>query len=189
LYKEVADLVNADPANRSDKTWKPWTQDNVKYNIRSSESKYKMAKAKLNATGAGDGDRVQLLNRVRKICPQYDDFHSVYMSDRRLSPPRVVQTTTSPGEPTEFIDDSEKDDRSGESEGDEGGDMGDMGVDDEASDEDDGGNDDVRELEGHHHVRVGEFDMAQFLAGNDGMKAVLALCLLSLPLSCLHPLL
>ncbi|KAG0358689.1 hypothetical protein BGX24_005928, partial [Mortierella sp. AD032] len=107
------------------------------------------------------------------ICPQYDDFHSVYMSNRRLNPPRMIQTTTIPGEPIEFSDDSEKDDRSGESEGDEGGDvdgdMGDMGVDGEESEDDDGGGDDVRELEGHHHVRVEGFDMAQLLAGNDGM--------------------
>ncbi|KAG0283222.1 hypothetical protein BGZ96_012404 [Linnemannia gamsii] len=164
LYKEVADLVNAEPANRADKTWKPWTLANVKYNIRSSESKYKKAKAMLNETGGGDDDRVQLLREVRKICPQYDDFHSVYMSNRRLNPPRMIQTTTIPGESIEFSDDSENDNGSSESEGHEGGEVGYMGVDGEESD---GGDDDVRELEGHHHVRVEGFDMAQLLAGYD----------------------
>ncbi|KAG0294778.1 hypothetical protein BGZ96_000444 [Linnemannia gamsii] len=134
LYQEAADLVNTESTNRTDKARKPWTAANAKYNIRSSESKYRMAKARLNETGTGDNDQKQLLKEVRKICPQ-------------LNPSCMIHTTTIPGEATESYDDNEKDEESGESEGDEGGGVGDMGVDGEVSDEDEGCGDDMRELE------------------------------------------
>lgn len=171
LREEIAAHINTKSEDRFKEGWKPWTAENVKYNKTASETRYRRARDLTETTGAGDDETTTLDDRIRRICPQFTRFHGAYLGSVRVNPPPMVQTTTIPGEPDPVFEFS-----------DESGDDSDRVESDESSVDQDDENQEIEDDdEGHEHVIVDGFDMAELLANHsaDGIliSTYLGLCL------------
>ena len=147
LHDEIAHYINRNTGDKGKDNWKPWVRQDVKYNKQACETKYKKARDLMNKDGEGDEEAGTLMDRVYRICPKFEQFHTAYAGVVRVNPPPMVQTSTIPGEPGAVSDD--------------GGESSNGDSSDESSDSDDGNSNDNGQ--GHEHVQVEGFDFDKLL--------------------------